>query len=138
MTLKTSVVSASLACVATFVLVGCEQEQTILPGHSRPLLEHDWPHPRDYTFEPSSFVPADPETARLTTPSGLRAYVVTDGSDPLVRVTVAVPIGRFFEQEGEAGASEALTRILTDNSRGSPPLSLRGIASRTPTAGACR
>ena len=82
MTLKTFVVSAGLSCLATFVLVSCEQEATILPGHSRPLLEHDWPHPRDFTFEPSSFRPPAPETARLEVPSGLRAYVIADASDP--------------------------------------------------------
>jgi zinc protease len=125
MTLKTFIVSAGLCCVATFVLVSCEQEATILPGHSRPLLEHDWPHPRDFTFEPSSFRPPAPETARLEAASGLRAYVIADASDPLVRVTAAIPIGRFYEREGEAGASEALTRVLTSDSQGSPPLSLR-------------
>ena len=125
MTLKTFVVSAGLSCLATFVLVSCEQEATILPGHSRPLLEHDWPHPRDFTFEPSSFRPPAPETARLEVPSGLRAYVIADASDPLVRVTAAIPIGRFYEREGEAGGSEALTRVLTSDSQGSPPLSLR-------------
>ena len=125
MTTKTFAVALGLSCVATFLLLGCEQEPTILPGHSRPLLEHDWPHPRDYVFEPSSFQPPDPEPARLEAASGLRAYVITDTSDPLVRVTAAVPIGRLYEREGEAGASEALTRALTDGGRGSPPLSLR-------------
>ena len=125
MTTKTFAVALGLSCVATFLLLGCEQEPTILPGHSRPLLEHDWPHPRDYVFEPSSFQPPDPEPARLEAASGLRAYVITDTSDPLVRVTAAVPIGRLYEREGEAGASEALARALTDGGRGSPPLSLR-------------
>ena len=108
MTPKRFAVLAGVPFVATLALVGCEQEPSILPGHSRPLLEHDWPHPRDYTFEPSSFRPPDPESAELEVASGLRAYVITDASDPLVRVTAAVPIGRFYEREGEAGASEAL------------------------------
>ena len=119
-------VSLRLSLAVLFLLGACgdgTEKGTTLPGRSRPLLEHDWPHPRDYAFEPSSFRP--PDTEMLETPSGLRAHWVVDPSDSLVRITAAVPIGRHFERDGESGASDALTRALTNVSRGSPPLSLR-------------
>ena len=119
-------VSLGLSLAVLFLLGACgdgTEKGTTLPGRSRPLLEHDWPHPRDYAFEPSSFRP--PDTEMLETPSGLRAHWVVDPSDSLVRITAAVPIGRHFERDGESGASDALTRALTNVSRGSPPLSLR-------------
>jgi zinc protease len=89
----------------------CGREEERLPGRSRPLLAHDWPHPRDYRFDPSSF--KAPEPAAVSTRSGLRAYVVPNEADPVVRITAALPLGRFYEQAGEAGAAALLTQILT-------------------------
>lgn len=35
----------------------------LLPGHARPVLEHDWPHPSELGLGDSGFAPA-----RLSTP----------------------------------------------------------------------
>jgi predicted Zn-dependent peptidase len=84
----------------------------VLPGHSRPVLEHDWPHPRDLAFEDSGFRPTDAATALVTTASGVRAYVLPDTADPLVEITAVVPLGRQFEREDEVGAADAAARAL--------------------------
>ena len=84
-----------------------------LPGHSRPILEHDWPHPRDYRFEASEFDPSEPSQALLELDNDLRSYVVTDTADPLVRISAALPLGRLIERVGEAGAADALLQLMT-------------------------
>ena len=48
-------------------------------------------------------------------------------SDPLVRITAALPLGRLHEAEGEAGASALMTHLLTTRGAAGTgePLSLR-------------
>lgn len=116
----------TLAVIVLVLMAGCRGEET-LPGRSRPLLKHDWPHPRDYRFGPSEFKAPDPAGARVETPSGLRAYLLRSDADPVVRVSAALPLGRLRERAGEAGASGLLTEILTRRGPADParPLSLR-------------
>ena len=105
--------------MAAWVTMSCgalDREGDTLPGRSRPLVEHDWPHPRDYRFTPSAFEPPDAAEALVTSTSGVRAYVIPEGSDPVVRITAALPLGRLYEQAGEAGAARVLTGIVTGRS----------------------
>ena len=115
-----------LVASAALALAGCEADDT-LPGRSRPIFEHDWPDPGDLALEPSAFTPPDPGEALFEASSGVRAYIVPAASDPLVRLTAALPLGRLHEAEGEAGAAALLTHLLT--ARGpagaGSPLSLR-------------
>ena len=116
-----------MACAA-LALAGCgDGAEDTLPGRSRPIFEHDWPDPSDLTLGPNAFTPPDPGQALFETSSGARAYIVPAASDPLVRLTAALPLGRLHEAEGEAGASALLTHLLTTRgTRGaSRPLSLR-------------
>ena len=98
-----------------------------LPGHSRPILVHHWGDPNTLDLGASTFAPPDPAAARFTATSGLRAYIVTSASDPLVRLTAALPLGRLRETDGEAGASGLLAKLLTTRGAAgsSQPLSLR-------------
>ena len=99
-------VAASLVLAAA-ALVGCDGGGDTLPGRSRPILEHDWPDPGELALGPAAFTPPDPAQALFETSSGVRAYIVPGAdSDPLVRLTAALPLGRLHEAEGEAGASE--------------------------------
>ena len=111
---------------AALALAGCGAEDT-LPGRSRPIFEHDWPDPSDLALGPNAFTPPDPGGALFEASSGVRAYVVPALSDPLVRITAALPLGRLHEAEGEAGAAALLTHLMTTRgpvgARG--PLSLR-------------
>lgn len=84
----------------------------VLPGHSRPVLEHDWPHPRDLAFDDSGFRPADPAAALVTSPSGVRAYIVPDTADTIVEIGAVVPLGRQFEADDEVGAADVVSRVL--------------------------
>jgi predicted Zn-dependent peptidase len=84
-----------------------------LPGRTRPLFEHNWPHPRDLKFSANRFTPPDPTSALVTTTSGLRAYVVVEPRERVVLITAAVPLGRSLEQGDEVGAAEALSRLLS-------------------------
>ena len=84
----------------------------VLPGHSRPVLEHDWPHPRDLAFDDSGFRPADAAAALVTTPSGVRAFILPDTADPLAEVTAVLPLGRQFEADDEVGAADVVSRVL--------------------------
>jgi predicted Zn-dependent peptidase len=84
-----------------------------LPGRTRPLLEHNWPHPRELRFAANRFVPPDATAALITTTTGLRAYVIHDPSERLVQVTAAIPMGRSLEQAGEIGAADVLSRFLS-------------------------
>ena len=91
---------------------GPGSDEDVLPGHNRPVFEHDWPHPSELTFEDAGFQPADPASALVTTPSGVRAYILPDPAEPLVEVTAALPLGPNVEGDGEAGAAEVVSRIL--------------------------
>jgi len=116
----------TLAIGGLVLMAGCSGEE-MLPGRARPLLKHDWPHPRDYRFGPSEFKAPDPAGARVETPSGLRAFVLPSDAEPVVRVSAALPLGRLRERAGEAGASGLLIEILTRRGPADParPLSLR-------------
>lgn len=98
-----------------------------MPGRSRPLMEHRWIHPRDFEFPPSEFRPPDPVQALLTTKSGVRAYVVSDPLDSVVRISAALPLGRLYERAGEAGAAGLIAQLLAGGGTAHParPLSLR-------------
>lgn len=112
-----------LALTAGASATGCQSGQRageILPGRTRALLQHDWPHPRDFQFEPSRFVPPDPRTALVTTDSGLRAYILSDPSDALVRITAALPAGQAYERPNERGASEFIADALRRRRPGEP------------------
>lgn len=115
--------------VGAGALAGCSgADDDTLPGRSRPILEHNWPDPGELAMGPAAFVPPDAGESFFETSSGVRAYIVpAPTTDPLVRLTAALPLGRLHEAEGEAGASALLTRLLT--TRGSTgltrPLSLR-------------
>ena len=107
-----AVVASQVLAVAA--LAGCDGGGDTLPGRSRPILEHDWPDPGELILGPSAFTPPDPAAALLETSSGTRAYIVPGAdSDPLVRLTAALPLGRLHEAEGEVGASALLTRLIT-------------------------
>ena len=120
---------AASAALALGALGGCGGgADDTLPGRSRPIFEHDWPAPGELALGPATFTPPDPGQALFEASSGVRAYVVPGAaSDPLVRLTVALPLGRLHEAEGEAGASALLTRLLTTRGEAgaSRPLSLR-------------
>ena len=111
---------------AALTLTACDADNT-LPGRSRPIFEHDWPPPGDVLGGPSAFIPPDPAEALFETSSGVRAYIVPAETDPLVRITAALPLGRLQEADGEAGASALLTQLLTTRGAAGAgaPLSLR-------------
>jgi zinc protease len=50
----------------------------------------------------------------VTTANGLRAYVLSRAGDPVVRITVAFPLGRLRERPDEAGTARLLLRLLTE------------------------
>jgi len=116
----------ALLVLVSLPLTSCDADNT-LPGRSRPIFEHDWPDPGQVLGGPSTFVPPDPGEALFEASSGVRAYIVPAASDPLVRITVALPLGRLHEREGEAGASALLTHLLTTRGAAGAgdPLSLR-------------
>ena len=115
--------------LAGLALGGCEDgADDTLPGRSRPIFEHDWPNPGEPALGPAAFTPPDPGEALFEASSGARAYIVTGAaSDPLVRLTAALPVGRLHEADGEAGASTLLTELLTTRgpAGANSPLSLR-------------
>ena len=116
----------ALVVLAALTLTACDADNT-LPGRSRPIFEHDWPPPGDVLGGPSAFIPPDPAEALFETSSGVRAYIVPAETDPLVRITAALPLGRLHEADGEAGASGLLTQLLTTRGAAgaNEPLSLR-------------
>ncbi len=120
---------AASAALALGALAGCGGgADDTLPGRSRPILEHDWPDPDELALGPAAFTPLDPDQSLFEASSGVRAYVVPGAaSDPLVRLTAALPLGRLHEAEGEAGGSALLTQLLTTRGAAgaSRPLSLR-------------
>ena len=81
--------------LALLFVVGCEKAANILPGHTRPVLEHDWQHPRELRLAPTPFSPADPAAALFQASSGLKAFIVPASADRIVRLSVAVPLGRL-------------------------------------------
>ena len=110
-------VSAASAVLVVGAFGGCDSGGDTLPGRSRPIFEHGWPDPSELALGPSAFTPLDPADALFETSSGGRAYIVPGAdSDPLVRLTAALPLGRLHEAEDEAGASALLTRLLTTRS----------------------
>jgi predicted Zn-dependent peptidase len=78
-------------------------------------------------FGPSTFEAPDPGAALLATSNGLRAYVISDSADPVVRITAALPLGRLRERAGEAGAAQLLIRALT---RGGSKATSKALALR--------
>ena len=121
-----SLFSLTVLTTAALTLTACDPDNT-LPGRSRPVFEHDWPAPAEVLGGPSSFIAPDPAEALFEASSGVRAYIVPAETDPLVRITAALPLGWLHEAEGEAGASALLTHLLTTRGAASAgePLSLR-------------
>jgi len=119
---------APLKGLVVGALGGCDSAGDTLPGRSRPIFEHGWADPSELALGPAAFTPPDPSGAFFETTSGAQAYVVPGGAaDPLVRITVALPLGRLHEAEGEVGASAIVTQLLTTRgpAGASEPLSLR-------------
>ena len=117
----------TIVASAALALAGCGGDDDTLPGRSRPIFEHDWPDPSELAGGPAAFTPPDPGQALFETSSGVRAYIVSAASDPLVRITAALPLGRLHEAEGEAGAAALLTHLMTTRGAAGArdPLSLR-------------
>jgi predicted Zn-dependent peptidase len=88
------------------------REGELLPGRTRPVLEHDWPHPRELTFGANQFRPPDPRTALVTTPSGVRAYIIPADQDRLAQISAAISLGRGSERGSEMGAAELISRTI--------------------------
>ena len=126
-------IALTVLTTATLTLTACDSDNT-LPGRSRPIFEHDWPTPGDVLGGPTAFTPPDPAETLFESSSGVRAYIVPAASDPLVRITAALPLGRLHEREGEAGASALLTQLLTTRGAAGAvaPLSLRLAELGTP------
>jgi hypothetical protein len=103
-------------------LAGCEpspdggawQAGEAMPGHTRPVLVHDWPHPTELELPDVGFIPPDPEAARFETAAGLRAFILPDPQDPVVAITAAVAPSRLpaSGQGGSTGARSALVRSV--------------------------
>ncbi len=91
---------------------GSAQGGDILPGRSRPLLEHNWALPRDLKFGPNQFRPPDARSAIVVTPDGVRAYVIPSADDGLVQIVAAIPLGRALEQPNEIGAADFVSQLL--------------------------
>ena len=112
----TSLLRLVIVVIVMSVAAGCRKAATptgeLLPGRSRPLLEHGWTHPRDLAFAANSFQPPDAKSSLVTTASGLRAYVVAADGDPVTQIVAAIPIGPARERADEAGASELISRLL--------------------------
>jgi len=112
----TSLLRLVIVVIVMSVAAGCRKAATptgeLLPGRSRPLLEHGWAHPRDLAFAANSFQPPDAKSSLMTTASGLRAYVVAADGDPVTQIVAAIPIGPARERADEAGAAELISRLL--------------------------
>jgi predicted Zn-dependent peptidase len=126
----------ALATLATLFAAGCQRTSAPaadrLPGRSRPLLTHDWKHPRDFRFATVSFRPPDPGEL-IRTSSGVKGLVLSNPAETLVRVTAAMPLGRLFESAGEAGTAGYIAQLL-----GNPAGWLAGqpLAARLASIGA--
>ncbi|MEX2529619.1 MAG: hypothetical protein WD960_02515 [Gemmatimonadota bacterium] len=106
-------------------IVGCNptsegsawQAGEAMPGHNRPVLVHDWPHPTALSLPEVGFIPPDPTTAEFETAGGLRAFILPDPEDPVVAITAAVASTRSPEsrEEGNTGERPALVRSLQES-----------------------
>jgi hypothetical protein len=71
------VMTVALALLLLSAAQGCgrgaAQSADTLPGRTRPVLEHNWAHPRSLKFPANAFRPPDVKATLLTTASGLRA-----------------------------------------------------------------
>lgn len=112
----TSVFRIGVVMVVLTAAGSCRKAATpegdLLPGRTRPLLEHGWLHPRDLKFSANSFQPPDAQSALVTTAASLRAYVVSAAGDPLTQIVAAIPLGPAREQADQAGAAELISRLL--------------------------
>jgi predicted Zn-dependent peptidase len=110
-------IAAAAIVIAALLVSWCggaaARDVETLPGRTRPLLNHTWPHPRELKFDENRFTPPDPQAALITTQSGLRVYVITDPAQRVVQLTAAAPLGRSFEQTNEVGAADLLWRLLS-------------------------
>src|SRR5262245_22834889 len=91
------------AVIVTMILAaGCRKTESpgaeLLPGRTRPILEHGWTHPRDLKFAGNSFQAPDANATLVTTGTGLRAYVIPAEGDPIAQIVVAIPLGPSREQ----------------------------------------
>jgi predicted Zn-dependent peptidase len=106
----------SVVMLAGAAAAGCgkatAREGERLPGRTRPVLEHDWRHPRELQFSASAFRAPDPRAALVTTPSGVRAYVIEGNDDRVVQISAALRLGRGTEGRDETGAAELISRTL--------------------------
>ena len=108
---------ATIAALAWAWKPAAGREQDMLPGRTRPLLQTNWPLPRDLEFGANTFQPPDAKSSFVTTPEGVRAFIVSAADDPVVRITAALPLGRSYEGTGESGAAEQVSRLLTQSVR---------------------
>lgn len=106
----------SIAILLAAAAAACSRanarEGELLPGRTRPILEHDWRHPRELAFGANGFRPPDPRAALVTTPSGVKAYVIPSAEDRVVQISAAVRLGRGTEGSGEVGAAELISRTI--------------------------
>jgi len=114
---KAAVVSSALIAALGLAAAACgraaARDGELLPGRTRPVLEHDWAHPRDLPIGANHFQPPDPKAAPMTTTARLRAYIVPAPGDRVVQIVAAAPLGRSLEQTNEAGTAELLSRLLS-------------------------
>jgi predicted Zn-dependent peptidase len=112
----------SLALVgSTGCEVGTAGSADVLPGHSRPVLQHDWPHPRELEFGASQFQPPDASATMVTLPTGLRAFIMPDSADAVVQVVAVLPLGTLRERPDETGAAAAIEDMLEQRLQASLP-----------------
>ena len=88
-----------------------------MPGHTRPVLSHDWPHPTELALPAPSFVPPDPTAAEFETVSGVRTFILADPEDPVVAIVAAIasPRGPGGEEGRITWTRGALVRSLQDS-----------------------
>ncbi len=88
-----------------------------MPGHTRPVLSHDWPHPTELALPTPSFVPPDPTAAEFQAASGLRTFILADPEDPVVAIVAAIasPRGPRGEEGGITRTRSALIRSLQNS-----------------------
>jgi predicted Zn-dependent peptidase len=112
----TSTLKLAVVIVVIALAAGCRKTATsgaeLLPGRTRPILEHGWTHPRDLRFSANSFQPPDAKSALVTTGAGLRAFVIPAEGDPVVQIVAAIPLGPAREQADEAGVADLMSRLL--------------------------
>ena len=118
----TSTPRIAIVVVVMALAAGCRKTESpgaeLLPGRTRPILEHGWAHPRDLKFAASNFQPPDAKAALVTTGAGLRAYVIPAEGDPVAQIVAAIPLGPAREQSDEAGAADLISRLLQQDIAG--------------------